>query len=44
LQLEGKPVMILVDQQIGKTSLLNKIERAGLPGTDLRPPGAWRNS
>jgi len=44
-QLEGKLAVVLVDQwRIGKTSLLNKIGRAGLPGTELRPPGAWRNS
>jgi len=36
LQPEGKPAVVLVGQRrIGKTSLLNKIKRAGLPGTDL---------
>ncbi len=36
LQPEGKPAVVLVGQRrIGKTSLLNKIERVGLPGTDL---------
>jgi hypothetical protein len=36
LQPEGKPAVVLVGQRrIGKTSLLNKIGRDGLPGTDL---------
>lgn len=36
LQPEGKPAVVLVGQRrIGKTSLLHKIERAGLPGTNL---------
>ena len=36
LQPEGKPAVVLVGQRrIGKTSLLNKIERTDLPGTDL---------
>ncbi|MCB2261560.1 MAG: ATP-binding protein [Candidatus Thiosymbion ectosymbiont of Robbea hypermnestra] len=36
LQPGGKPAVVLVGQRrIGKTSLLNKIERAGLPGTNL---------
>lgn len=36
LQPEGKPAVVLVGQRcIGKTRLLNKIVRDGLPGTDL---------
>ena len=36
LQPDGKPAVVLVGQRrIGKTSLLNKVERDGLPGTGL---------
>jgi hypothetical protein len=38
LQLDGKPAVALVGQRrIGKTSLLNKIKRDGLPDTQLLP-------
>jgi hypothetical protein len=38
LQPQGKPAVVLVGQRrIGKTSLLNKIARDGLPGTRLLP-------
>ncbi len=38
LQPDGKPAVVLVGQRrIGKTSLLNKVARDGLPGTGLMP-------
>lgn len=38
LQPDGKPAVVLVGQRrIGKTSLLNKVVRDGLPGTGLLP-------